>query len=182
MQLSIKREWFCTEQHKEDIGTKKDLVLYRLQIAKADLKSARILLAAEEYRGANNRAYYAIFHTINAIHGMSGKAYKRHKDAIGNFNRNYVKTEIFPREMGRKIGEAEVIRHASDYDDFYIASREESERQIAVADEFIQLAEKYCIAQLDDEFCLKLYEQYQNDPEKDESFTMEECKKEWGLT
>lgn len=39
------------EQHKEDIGTRKDLVLYRLQTAKADLKSARILLAAEEYKG-----------------------------------------------------------------------------------------------------------------------------------
>ena len=51
--------------------------------------------------------------------------------------------------MGRKIGEAEEIRHASDYDDFYIASREESERQVAVADEFIQLAEKYCMTQFE---------------------------------
>ncbi|MDO4298315.1 MAG: hypothetical protein Q4C59_07570 [Lachnospiraceae bacterium] len=51
--------------------------------------------------------------------------------------------------MGRKIGEAEEIRHASDYDDFYIASREESERQVAVADEFIQLAEKYCMMQFE---------------------------------
>lgn len=100
------------EQHKEDIGTRKDLMFYRLQSAKADLKSARILLAAEEYKGANNRAYYAIFHAINAIHALSGKAYKRHKDAIGNFNKDYVRTEIFPREMGRKIGEAEVVRYA----------------------------------------------------------------------
>ena len=137
------------EQHKEDTGTRKDLVFYRLQTAKADLKSARILLAAEEYRGANNRAYYAVFHAINAIHALSGKDYKRHKDAIGNFNKDYVKTEIFPREIGRKIGEVEEIRHASDYDDFYIASREESERQIAVADEFIQLVEKYCMKQFE---------------------------------
>lgn len=122
------------EQHREDIGTRKDLVFYQLQTAKADLKSARILLAAEEYKGANNRAYYAIFHAINAIHALSGKAYKRHKDAIGNFNKDYIKTEIFPREMGKKIGEAEEIRHASDYDDFYIASQEESERQVVVAD------------------------------------------------
>ena len=50
--------------------------------------------------------------------------------------------------MGRKIGEAEEIRHASDYDDFYIASREEAERQITVADEFIQLSEKYCMEEL----------------------------------
>ncbi len=106
-------------------------------------------MSAEEYKGANNRAYYAIFHAINAIHALNGKAYKRHKDAIGNFNKDYVKTEIFPREMGRKIGEAEEIRHASDYDDFYIASREESERQITVADEFIQLAERYCMMQFE---------------------------------
>ena len=136
------------EQPKETIGTKKDLVLCRLQTARSDLKSARILLEAGEYRGANNRAYYAIFHAINAVHAVSGKAYKRHKDAIGSFNKDYVKTEIFPREIGRKIAEAEEIRHVSDYDDFYIASREESQRQVAVAEEFLQMAEQYCMAHI----------------------------------
>ena len=136
------------EQPKETIGTKKDLVLYRLQTARSDLKSARILLEAGEYRGANNRAYYAIFHAINAVHAVSGKAYKRHKDAIESFNKDYVKTEIFPREIGRKIAEAEEIRHVSDYDDFYIASREESQRQVAVAEEFLQMAEQYCMAHI----------------------------------
>ena len=135
-------------QPNENVGTRKELVLYRLQTAKGDLKSAKILLASEEYKSANNRAYYAIFHAINAIHALDGKAYKRHKDAIGNFNKEYVKTEIFPREMGRKIGEAEEIRHASDYDDFYIASREEAERLAEVAEEFIQMAEGYCMARL----------------------------------
>lgn len=48
-------------------GTKEDLVRYRIQTAKEDLKSARILLTADEYRGANNRAYYAIFHAVNAM-------------------------------------------------------------------------------------------------------------------
>lgn len=107
MRMLIKKGWFCMGQPKEDIGTKKDLALYRLQTARSDLKSAKILLAAEEYKGANNRAYYAIFHAINAVHAVGGKAYNRHKDAIANFNKDYVKTEIFPREMGRKIGEAE---------------------------------------------------------------------------
>ena len=78
------------------------------------------------------------------MHALTGKAYKRHKDALANFNKEYVRTEIFPREIGRKISEAEEIRHASDYDDFYIASREESVRQVEVADEFIKLVEKYC--------------------------------------
>lgn len=38
------------EQHREEIGTRKDLVLYRIQTAKDALKSAKILLAAEEGR------------------------------------------------------------------------------------------------------------------------------------
>lgn len=133
------------KQRKTEIGTRRDLVLYRLETAKNDLKSARALFAMEDYRGANNRAYYAIFHAINAVHAINGKAYKRHKDAVANFNKDYVKTSVFPREMGRKIGQAEEIRHASDYDDFYIASKEETERQIAVAGEFIELVEKYCM-------------------------------------
>lgn len=137
------------EQPKEDIGTKKDLCLYRIQTAKESLKSAKILLAAEEYKGSNNRAYYAIFHAINAVHALNEKSFKRHKDAIGNFNKDYVKTEIFPREIGRKIGEAEEIRHASDYDDFYIAIREETERQVMVAEEFLRLVERYCVSEME---------------------------------
>ena len=106
------------------------------------------MLASEEYKSANNRAYYAIFHAINALHALDGKAYKRHKDAISNFNKEYVKTETFPREIGRKIGEAGEMRHASDYDDFYVASCEESERLVVVAEGFIQMAEEYCMARL----------------------------------
>ena len=132
------------ERHNKDVGTKEDLMLYRMRTAKENLRSARILLDAQEYKGANNRAYYAIFQAINAVHAIDGTAYKRHKDAIANFNKNYIKTEVFPREIGRKISEAEEIRHASDYDDFYIASKEEAERQVSVADEFIQLIEVYC--------------------------------------
>ncbi len=138
------------EQPDQNIGTRKDLVLYRIQSAKSDLNAARILFDAEEYKGANNRAYYAVFHTINAIHALKGNGYKRHKDTIGNFNKDYVKTEVFPREIGRKISEIEEVRHASDYDDFYIASREETERQIAVADELIHLIESYCMLQIEE--------------------------------
>ena len=104
------------EQHNQEIGTRRDLVLYRLETARNDLKSARALFSIEDYKGANNRAYYSIFHAINAVHAVSGKAYKRHKDAVANFNKDYVKTSVFPREMGRKIGQAEEIRHASGYD------------------------------------------------------------------
>ena len=131
-------------QHNEDVGTRMDLCKYRLEVSHRDVESAKVLLEIEDYRGANNRAYYAIFHSINAIHALDGMSYKKHKDAIANFNKNYIKTEIFAREWGRKINEAEQIRHASDYDDFYIASKQESASQVELAEELLKLIEDYC--------------------------------------
>ncbi len=32
----------------------------------------------------------------------------------------------------------------------------------------------------DDQFCERMYQNYLNDPDK-ESYTLEECKKEWGI-
>lgn len=132
------------KQPNNNIGTVKDLVLHRIETAKSDIKSAQILLDAGEYRSSNNRAYYGIYHVISAIHALDGNAYKKHKDSLANFNKEYVKTEIFPRTIGRRISEAAEIRHASDYDDFYIATKIEAEEQIATAVELLELAEKYC--------------------------------------
>lgn len=80
---------------------------------------------------------------------MDLRRQKKYKDTILNFNKEYIKTEIFPRELGKKIAGAEEIRHASDYDDFYIATVEESKEQIAVAEEVIKRLEKYCTEKID---------------------------------
>ena len=50
------------------------------------------------------------------------KAYKQHAQVIGNINKDFVHTGIFPKEISR----AQEVRHASDYDDFYIVSIEEA--------------------------------------------------------
>lgn len=133
---------------RHDIGTAKDLATYRIGIAKHDLNAAKTLLDANELRGANNRAYYAIYHIISAIHALDGKAYRRHKDALASFNKEYIRTEVFPRAYGRRISEAEEIRHASDYDDFYIATKEEAIEQIKLAEELIGVIEKYCFERI----------------------------------
>lgn len=132
------------KQYSDDAGTINDLVRYRLQRSRDCIKEAQILFEAKEYYGANNRAYYAVFHAVSAIHALDGNVYKKHKDAIGNFNKNYVKSGIFPREIGRRISEAEQIRTASDYDDFYIAGREESKDQIDLACTLADMIERYC--------------------------------------
>jgi len=135
-------------QRDYDTGSVKDLVLYRIETAKTDLQSARVLFEIPEYRGANNRAYYSIYHAISAIHALNGNAYKRHKDALANFNKDYIRTEIFPRSLGRRIVEAVEIRHASDYDDFFIATKAEAQEQLETAAELIEVIEAYCFEKL----------------------------------
>ena len=124
-------------------GTQKDLVLYRIETSKSDIKAAEILLAAKEFRGANNRAYYSIYHTIDAVLSIHGVAFKRHKDTLAYFNKNFVAKEIFPRSLGRQIVQSEEIRHASDYDPFYIASKIGTEKQIETAEIMLEHARKY---------------------------------------
>lgn len=85
-----------------------------MRVAKEDLRAAYLLLEANSYRGANNRAYYAIFHAVSAVLAMEGVAFKKHKDTLAYFNKNYVATEIFQRNLGRKIVKAEEIRHESE--------------------------------------------------------------------
>lgn len=127
-----------------DEGTVKDLVLYRLGTSDENIRAARIFYDAGMYKDSNNRAYYSIFHSIAAVQSMDGKTYKRHKDAIGNFNKDYVKTEIFPREIGRRIAQSQRIRQKSDYDVFYIATKEKAEEQIKTATDLLELVKKYC--------------------------------------
>ena len=48
------------EQHNND-DMKKELAQYRVETAKDDLRAAKILLDAGEYKAANNRAYMLFF-------------------------------------------------------------------------------------------------------------------------
>ncbi|MDY4969527.1 MAG: HEPN domain-containing protein [Lachnospiraceae bacterium] len=126
-----------------DVGSRTDIVIHRIRVAKEDLATAQLLVEAEQYRGANNRAYYAIYHAIDAVLAIEGKAFKRHKDTLGYFNKNYVATNIFPRDLGRRVVKAEEIRHASDYDTFYIASKEVTLQQVETAEQLIALVCDY---------------------------------------
>lgn len=128
---------------EDDKGTPRDVAQYRLETARQNLRAAKLLYDMQMYKDANNRAYYAIFHAVNAVHAMNGKAYRRHKDALGNFNKDYVNTGIFPRDMGKRIARAETVRHASDYDDFYIVKISEVDDILATAEELLQRVSVY---------------------------------------
>ena len=108
----------------------KELAKHRLEQAKEDLEAGKLLYDKNFYKLANNRSYYSIFHSIKAVLALEPVDFKRHKDVVAYFNRTYAATEKIPREIGRKLARLQQKREKSDYDDFYIASKEETMEQI----------------------------------------------------
>ena len=110
-----------------------DLCIYRYHDALQTLKIARLCLEQGSYKDAINRSYYAAFYALKAVLALSAVDFKRHKDVVVYFNKEYVATLIFPRELGRKLGQLKQMRETSDYDDFFIASVMDAADQIEAA-------------------------------------------------
>lgn len=121
----------------------KDLCIYRVNQAGETVRSAKLCKDNHFYKDAINRAYYAAFYAVKAILAIEGIDFKRHKDAVAYFNQHYVATEIFPKENGRALGRLQRKRETSDYDDFYVASAEEAQEQIDVAEKILDEVRRY---------------------------------------
>jgi len=120
-----------------------ELSNHRLEQAKEDLLASKLLYKEKMYKSANNRAYYSIFHAIKSVLALEPIDFKRHKDVLAYFNKNYINTEKFPKKLGRRIVDAGKIREDSDYDDEFIVNSDITQKQIETAEEIIKLAEKY---------------------------------------
>ena len=120
-----------------------DLCIYRMRSAIETLGVSALCLESQHYKDSINRSYYAAFYAVKAVLALEEIEFKRHKDAVAHFNKTYVATDIFPREIGKKLGRLKQERETSDYDDFYIASSTDAEEQYAAAELIIAEVKKY---------------------------------------
>lgn len=116
---------------------------YRIEKAKKDLEAAKILFESSLFAQSLNRSYYAIFHSVRAIFVYEKFDSQKHSGIISYFNKNYVNANIFDKQYSKILMSAEKIRNKSDYNDFYIASKEDAEKQILEAKDFINTMEKH---------------------------------------
>ena len=127
-----------------------DLSKYRIA------KSAEMLVAAHrdyndhDYASANNRAYYCIFHAMRAVLALDGEDYKKHSAVIARFTLNYLKTDILPRDYGKLISNASLIRNRSDYEDFYVCPVEDTRRLLEGASDFHSAVKAYLSIRYDE--------------------------------
>lgn len=117
--------------------------IYRLERAKEDLENLKSNLRAGYLKGAINRSYYAIFHGIRAVLALDVFDSGKHSGIIAYFNQYHVKTGKFDIRISAIIQKAFKIRNKSDYDDFYVVSREEAKEQIKDAEYFLSVIESF---------------------------------------
>ena len=122
-----------------------DLANVRLLQARECLQDAEV--PANSLKTSANRSYYSIFHAMRAVLALEGFDSKKHSGIISTFRKNYIKTEIFPLEFSKIIDNAFEVRNDSDYNDFYVISKEKTVAQIENAKVFLAAVENY-IAQI----------------------------------
>ena len=123
--------------------TSEDLANFRLNQAVKCLQSAQRGLAADDFADAANRSYYCIFHAMRAVQALDRFDSRKHSGVIDNFRKNYIRTEIFSHGFSDIIGDAFKVRLESDYEDFYLISKEEVAAQVENAGIFLEAVEKY---------------------------------------
>ncbi|MGB4660641.1 MAG: HEPN domain-containing protein [Mobilitalea sp.] len=124
-------------------GSIKELSAYRYSKALEDLSASEVTLKESLYKVSINRSYYAIFHAMRAITALAGYDSSKHSGIIAYFNLHFVKTGEFNRDSSKIVKTASFLREKSDYEDFYIASKQDAEKQLEDAKIFISKVEEY---------------------------------------
>ena len=84
-----------------------------------------------------------MFYGVRAVLALESIDFKRHKDVVAHFNKEFVATGKFPGEMGRRLARLKMKREESDYNDFFIASADEAKAQLESVEYILPLIKKY---------------------------------------
>lgn len=108
----------------------------KLAVARKDLESGFCGDAA-------SRAYYAAFHAVSAVLAEHGLTFSSHGQILGAFNRELVKTGIFPPDTFRKLERLYEDRQVADYDWNLVVDRESAEQNLIDAEWLVKACREY---------------------------------------
>jgi len=118
-------------------------VHYRLEQAVETLREASLLLDQSAWRGAQNRAYYAMFYATLALLATQELGSSKHSGVLGLFDREFVKPGLLPRELSRSLRLAFNRRQSWDYGEVTELDPEEITETVAGAKLFVRAIEEF---------------------------------------
>jgi uncharacterized protein (UPF0332 family) len=116
---------------------KKDLAAYRLQKAAVFLNDAKTLLDASSYGSSANRSYYAMLSAARSLLILRGISADTHEGVKTMISREFIKTGLFPKEMGEVFRNLQARRVDSDYGDYVEITEQEARDSLAKAEQFV---------------------------------------------
>jgi len=115
----------------------------RLEQARETLEEADALREHGLWRGLINRSYYAMFYAVLALGVFKQAVLTKHSQAIAFFDKEFVKTGIFPRELSRSLHLGFDQRQVNDYGDIWTVSQIEAEAVFSEARLFVESIDGY---------------------------------------
>lgn len=119
------------------------LISYRMERSRESFRAAKMMLENGMLIFAMNRVYFSMFYAVQALLPLHGVSFSKHGQVKGYFNRELIKTGIFPVEMGRLYNKAFEYRQKFDYVDFVIPDPDMVSDYIEKADGFITQINDY---------------------------------------
>jgi uncharacterized protein (UPF0332 family) len=107
------------------------------------LKSAQLLLGDKDFESSVSRTYYAMFYCAEAALLTKNLSFSSHKGVISAFGEHFIKTSVFPKEMGRELNRAFEKRQIGDYEYTSLISNEEAEEILDSGRQFIDAVENW---------------------------------------
>lgn len=109
-----------------------------LERADRYVQSAEMLLEDGDYESSISRIYYAMFFSVEALLLSKNLSFSSHKGVISAFGEHFIKTKVFPKEMGRELNRAFEKRQISDYEYTFVISEDEAKEMFDSGKEFVE--------------------------------------------
>ena len=109
--------------------------------ARETAAAAEQLVQAGFHRDSIGRSYYAMFYAVSALLESRGAGTSKHRGALSFFDREFVRTGIFPKQMSAWLHSAFDARQLADYNPQAAATPELARSMLERANSFIDAVE-----------------------------------------
>ena len=107
------------------------------------LQTAKIDLESGDNDSASSRAYYSVFHMMEACLLTKGLTYSKHSAVISAFNLHFIKPGIFPRIFYRNIEKLFKDRQLGDYEVESNIDNYDTSENIKIAEDIVNSIEDF---------------------------------------
>lgn len=106
-------------------GEERSIITYRVQRAYEAIEEAKTLFDADHINAYVNRLYYACFYAVSALLLTKNVSTSKHGYLRSLMHKDFVKTGLISKEMGKHFDLLFASRQEGDYTDFVVFKADE---------------------------------------------------------